>query len=200
MARGAKFGRAVGWAAGIGISNWVLQRRRATPTGETRIRVSAPETERDLKDEVYRLRGETVSIGGVVEVMIGTLAGRFARSGKRKPGAQWKALKGYLKSAGLKTDLQDEIDRVNGYFKPRNLAAHTGVMIGGLAGAPQILRLFWDKGDLRVDLLTLESLQEEVATAQAAHDGIRAIGRTLDGHQPQTLADMDDLSKTMLLG
>lgn len=200
MAKRAKIGRAVGWAAGVGISNWVLQRRRATPIEETRGQISTAPAEVDVKAEVYRLRGETVSIGGMVELLIAILANRFARSKKRKPRAQWKDLKGYIKSAGLTQDVREEVGRVNDCFQPRNLAAHAGVIIGGVAETTQIVRLDRDKRDLRVDLVTLESLQEEVAAARAGYDAIRAIGRALHEHQPEVLADMDDLTRAMLLG
>ena len=199
MARGAKLGRAVGWAAGIGISNWLLQRRRAIPVKETRVQVSTPQAEEDVKAEVYRLRGETVSIGGMVELLIATLANRFALSKKKKPKAQWKVLKNYIKSAGLEQDLQAEIGRVNDYFRPRDLAAHAGMIISDVAETTRILRLDRDKENLRVDLVTLESLQEEVTVAQAGFDAVRAIGRALHDHQPEVLADMDDLTRAMLL-
>lgn len=191
--------RMVGLAAGIGVSSWLLRRRSAAPVGHAEVRVPAPAPTGDLKAEVYRLRGETVSIGGMVEWIIATLAGRFTQSKKKNPKGQWNDLKRHIESTGLKEGTRAELGSVNDYFEPRNLAAHAGVIIIGVAEATQIFRFYRAKGDLRLDLVTLESLQEEVAIARAGYEAIRAIGRTLDDHQPEVLADMNDLAKAMLI-
>lgn len=153
----------------------------------------------DVKAEVYSLRGETVSIGGMVEWVIATLASRFARSKKKNSRAQWNDLKRHIKSKGLKEDLRDELGDVNGHFKPRNLAAHAGIVIAGVAETTQIFRLYRDKKDFQVELVTADELREETATARAGYDAIRAIGRALDDDDPAVLADMNDLAKGMLL-
>ena len=200
MAKRIKLGRTVGWAAGVGVTNWLLQRRRAGTTTDADVQVPAPAAEPDLKTEIHRLRGETVSMGGMVEWIIAVLAGRFARSKKVRPRAQWNDLKRHIKSEGLKPELIAELQDVDGYFRPRNLAAHAGILITGTAETTQIFRLSQDKRDLHVDLITMESLHEEVATARAGYEAIRAVGRTLDEHQPDVLGDTDALTKAMLLG
>lgn len=170
------------------------------PTNDAHVQVPTPAIDVDVKAEVHRLRGETVSIGGMVEWIIATLASRFAQSKKKSPRAQWNDLKRHIKSTGLKEDLRPDLGSVNDYFQPRNLAAHAGIVMTGVGEATQIFRLYRAKRDLRVDLVTLESLQEEVATARAGYDAIRAIGRALDDDDPTVLADMNDLAKGMLLG
>jgi len=192
--------RTVGLAAGIGVSSWLLSRRNVARTRNDHVQVPVSAPTADVKVEIYRLRGETVSIGGMVEWIIATIAGRFAQSKKKNPKAQWNDLKRHITSIGLRKHLQAELGSVNDYFKPRNLAAHAGILITGVAGTTQIFRFYRDKADLRVDLVTLESMQEEVAIARAGYEAIRAIGRTLDDRQPEALADMNDLTKAMLLG
>jgi hypothetical protein len=200
VAKGTKLVRAAGWAAGVGVSNWILQRRRAIPNKEAQVPVPAASNDLDVEAEIYRLRGETVSVGGMVELLIATLARRFAGSKKKRSRAQWKDLKGYLKSTDLQKGLQDELAGVNRYFKPHNLAAHTAMILTGVADATQILRLDRAKRGFRVESVSLDELEEEVVIAQGASEAIRAIGRTLADHQPEVLADMDDLTKAVLLG
>ncbi len=126
----------------------------------------------------------------MVELLIATLASRFAQSKKKNPRAQWNDLKPYIKSKGLKENLRDELGDVNGYFKPRNLAAHAGIIIAGVAEATQIFRLYRDRSGLQVDLVTVDKLGEETATARAGYDAIRVIGRALDDDDPAVLAAM----------
>jgi hypothetical protein len=156
--------------------------------------------DQDLKVEIYSLRGETVSVGGMAEWIIATLASRFEQSRRKNPRAQWTDLKRHIKSKGLNVDLQRQIADVTRYFEPRNLAAHAGMIVTGVAEATQVFRFYRDKGKLRVELVTVDKLEEELAAARVGYDAIRAIGCALDDDDPAVLADMNDLTKGILLG
>ena len=139
---------------------------------DANMQVPPPGDTEPVKAEVYCIRGETVSIGGAMEWIIAELARRFAHTTEKKPKRQWGDLKRYIKTEGLNPALQDELGDVTGYFRPRNLAAHAGVMIVGVAEATQIFRLYRDKGIPQVELVTLDELNRKSTRLNSSHTDI----------------------------
>ncbi len=153
----------------------------------------------NVKSEVHRILGETISIGGHVEWIIATLARRFAGSTKSRAGFQWEDLKIHIVSKGLKPTLQNELEAVTKYFKARNRAAHAAIITTQIGETTQMFRLYYEGDEPQAKQASPESLQEGKATVKAGHDAIQTIGRALDDEDPAALADLGTIPRAILL-
>ena len=166
---------------------------------DARVEVPPPGESDQVKAEVYRIRGETVSIGGSVEWVIGTFARKFAASTQMETGRLWEDLKGYISQEGLNSRLQPELAAVAGFFTPRNLATHGAIIIAQVGQTSQIFRLYHDSGEPQAGIVTLEELRAESAAARAGYEAIHAIGRELDDNDPAVLVGTNVIMRAMLL-
>jgi len=166
---------------------------------DARIQLPPPGNSDPVKTEVYRIRGETVSIGGSVEWIIGTLAWEFAGSTRKGTKHQWENLKAYIMSQGLNASLQPELVAVAGYFSPRNLATHAAIVIAQTGETSQIFRLYHRSGQPRADLVTLDDLRADCAVVRAGYEAMQSIGRALDDDDPAVLSRTNRIAKAMLL-
>ena len=72
----------------------------------------------EVKAEVHRILGETISIGGHVEWIIATLARRFAGSSAIGTKRQWEDLKSHINEEGLNPGLQKELEAMAKKLEP----------------------------------------------------------------------------------
>ena len=153
----------------------------------------------NVKSEVHRILGETISIGGHVEWIIATLARRFVGSSAIRTNRQWEDLKRHINEEGLKPGLQKEVEAVGKYFKARLLAAHAATITTQIGETTQIFRLYRHDDKPQAESTSVEKLREETATARAGYEAIQVIGRALDDADPAALADLGVIPKAILL-
>jgi hypothetical protein len=165
------------------------------------IHLPEPEPTGPIKDQMYRYRGETVSVGGGAEWIIYRLADHFAgpTQGNTDAGRRWEDIKEYLRARNLTASLQPQIRAVTEYFNARNLAAHARTVVAQVGESTQIFRLR-GRSTQNVEIITIEDLKGEAAKARAGYEAARAVGRALDDDQPTVLAGLNSFAKAMLIG
>ena len=167
---------------------------------DARVSLPGPVSTGPIKDQMYRLRGEIVSIGGTVDWIVHRLADVYAGSSQPSTKRRWDELKGHLKERGLTGSLQDELQAVALYFRARELAAHAATIIAQVGESTQVFRLYYDRSSHEVELITLDDLKEESLQARRGYEALQAIGRALDDDEPGVLLGMGSLPKAMLIG
>jgi hypothetical protein len=168
--------------------------------GDMTIHLPSPEPTGPLKDQMYRYRGETVSIGATMDWVIRRLAAEFAASSQPTTARRWEDIKRYLRELGITQTLQRELQAVAEYFKAREMAAHAATVIVQVGEASQIFRLYYDGPTQKVDSITTEDLKDESALARTGYAAAQAVGRALDDEQPQVLAGLNSIVKALLIG
>lgn len=156
----------------------------------------------EIKDTVYRYRGEGVSIGGTLEYIVRRLAYEFAGVADAwlSSSKRWEKVKSYIKSRDLTDELQLELAAVAQYFKARQLAAHAATLIGQAGNSTQIFRMYYDGANHQMNIVTVEDLRQEVAEIRAGYEAIQAIGRRLDDDRPEVLRDWGEIPRAFVLG
>jgi hypothetical protein len=164
------------------------------------IRLPEPEPTGPIKDQMYRYRGETASVGGTMDWIIRRLAEQFAGSTQPTTDRRWRDLKGRLRERGLTDRLQRQLHAVAEYFEARDLAVHAATLVVQIGESTQIFRMHYDGSTPKVKIITIEDLKGEAAKARAGYEAAQAVGRALDDDQPTVLGELNPLAKAMLIG
>lgn len=154
----------------------------------------------DVKDQIYRLRGEAMSVAGHVEWIISGLTKEFVPSfTKREAKRRWnEALKPYLGAAALTQSLQPQLADMAAYFGPRNLTSHAAFIISNVGTENQIIRLWESLSGLEAQTVSFDDLKGEVDTIRKAWTAIRTIGGAMHHHDPKVLKN--EFSRMLMLG
>jgi hypothetical protein len=164
------------------------------------VQVSEPGPTDPMKEEIYRYRGETVSIGAAMDWVIRGLAVHFADSTNTATKRCWKHIKHRLGEEDLSGSVQPQMRAVAAFFEVRRLAVHAGLVLLRTSDSTQILRLYYDETTQRVDDVAVDVLKREAVTARQGYEAARAIGRELDDALPTVLAGLGTLPKVKLIG
>jgi hypothetical protein len=168
--------------------------------GHETIDLPEPEPTGPIKDQMYKCRGETVSIGAALEWIIHRLADEYVGPADRdRPTARrWDDLKRYLVARELTGRLQPQLQAVAEYFTARNAAAHAPTVVVQVGESTQILRLYYGGLTTRVDPIAIEDLRSEAAQARAGYKAAQAVGRAVDGDRPAVRAGLGHVARTIL--
>jgi hypothetical protein len=164
------------------------------------IRIPEPEPTGPIKDQMYRYRGEAVSIGGAMDWIIWHLATRFAGSKQPTTSRRWNELKADLKVRNLTNKLQQELSAVATAFDARVKATHAITLPVQIGESTQILRLYFDRDTPQGDQVTIEDFRQEATDARKGYQAVQAVARALDQDQPSILAGASGLARAMLIG
>jgi hypothetical protein len=164
------------------------------------IRLPESEPTGPIKDQMYRYRGEIVSIGAAVDWIMHRLDDEFVHSAQPTTARRWDAIKAHLRERGLTNGLQPQLRAVAEYFKARELGAHAAMVIAQVGDSAQVLRLYYDGPTQKIEAVTIEDLKREAGVARAGYEAAQTIGQALDDDLPEVLVGMNPLAKAMLIG
>jgi hypothetical protein len=164
--------------------------------------IAEPDPPGSTKDQIYRSRGEAVTIGGAAEWTIHQLSTHFAGStlDPKATEGRWEEIKAELSDRQLTDGLQRELAAVDEYLKIRNRAAHAITMVAHAGESTQIMRFYYEGSGLSGGEVTLDDLRREAQIARAGYNALRAVGRALHQDQPAVLAALGVVNRMLLLG
>ena len=169
--------------------------------GDAVINMPEPPPTGPVWEQVYRYRGESVSIGGAMDLIIRVLAEEYAGSDDPRldTSRRWDEVKRCLRERGLTNGLQPELEAIAEYFKVRRLAAHGAIFVAQVGTDSSIFRVWYDGPTFQSDQVRIEDLKREAAMARKGYEVCRAVGRALDDDQPAVLAGMNQIRRFMLM-
>jgi hypothetical protein len=164
------------------------------------IHLPEPEPTGPVKDQMYRYRGETASVGGTMDWIIRRPAEQFAGSTQPTTERRWRDLKAHLRERDLTDRLQQQLHAVAEYLQVRDLAVYAATIVAQVAESTQVFRLYYDGSTSKFERVTIEDLKREAAKARAGYDPAQAVGRALDDDRPAILAGLSPFARAMLIG